>query len=278
MTLCIAAACRYKDRDAVVLGSDFMVTGSSKADILDKLYWIQNQEWPVLISGDDISRAVELKEVYRQALEGHTGPIGVDDFLAVMYEPLRIQKHRIADQYVSRVLGLSYEHFLGRGRDELPEGTRRRVLGEISRLKFDAELLIVVFVRTKTRTGRFRKYKRPIIFKVGDSGVDWCEQYGCIGSGADTADAILAYREHDESALAYRAMYHVHEAMTLGAKVSPGVGEGVLAIVYDDGEDIVSKQPKGPYRRALRRMFARRIGPREVSRPPAMRDRDLGEF
>ena len=277
MTLCIAAMCGYNGRQAVVLGSDFMVEGAFKADILDKLYWINGQQWPVLISGD-ISRAVELKEVYRQALEDRAAPIGADDLMTIMYGPLRVQKERIADQYVSRRLGVSYKDFLERGEDQFPESTRKTILSRVGRLQLKADLLIVVFVPAKTRAGKMRKYKRPLIFRVGDDGVDWCEQYGCIGTGGGAAEAMLAYREHDEGTLAYRAMYHVHEAMALGAKVSPGVGEGILAIVYDDGKNIVSWQPRGPYRRKLRAMFARRIGPREVKKLPRLRQRDLAEF
>lgn len=276
MTLCIAAACVYKNRDAVVLGSDFTIEGVSKADILDKLYWIHGKQWPVLIS-DEISRAIELKEVYRQALES-AERVDRDDLLRVMYEPLRTQKRRIADEYVSRQLGMSYFHFLKHGRDELPETTREKILAKVTRLRLHADLIIVVFLPRKTPTGRVRKYKSPWIFRVGNQGVDWCEQYGCIGSGADVAESILSYREQDEETPAYRSMYHVHEAMALGAKVSPGVGEGALAIVYDNGDKIVSEQPTGKYRAMLDRVFKKRIGPRQVKKLPKLRSHDLKEF
>jgi len=139
-------------------------------------------------------------------------------------------------------------------------------------------LIVVVFVAIKTQTGRTRKYKRPLIFKVGDDGVDWCEQYACIGTGADAADSLLSYRGHDETTLGYRATYHVYEAMKFGAEVAPDVGAGTIAIVYDNGSRIVAENLKGAYVKALRKKFAKLLGPRTVGKLPLLRERDVSQF
>jgi len=277
MTLCIAAACTYKGRDAVVLGSDFMVEGTSKRDILDKLYWINNKEWPVLISGDDVSRAIELKEVYRIALEA-AGDIAFNDLLDLMPQPLTTQKGRIADGYVGRRLGMSYAEFLERSRNgDFPESIRTETLSAVGKLKYKADIIIVVFVRDKTPKGRPKKYRTPIIFCVGDRGLSPEEQYACIGSGYDAADTFLAYREQQENVSAERTMFHVFEALAVGAAVAPGVGKGELAIVYDGGSEIIAEQPTGKYKKRLRDTFLKRLGPRTVT-APRLRPRDLAEF
>ncbi len=278
MTLCIAAACRYKNRDAVILGSDFMVEGTTKQDILDKLYWIHNKQWPILISGDDVSKAIELKEVYRQLLE-KPGTITLDGLPDLMHDGLRIQKARLAAQYVSQQLGMSYDAFLDRSRHgSFLESTRASITAGVRKLKYECDLIIVVFVTVITQTGRARRYKRPLIFTAGDEGLHWCEQYGCVGSGFYAADAMLAYRKQGEDTTAQRTMYHVHEALTLGATVAPGVGEGALAIVYDNGKEIVAEQPRSRYREKLETLFKRRLGPRTVKNLPNLRPSDLHEF
>lgn len=65
MTLCIAAACQDRGRPRLVIGTDWKVaSGIATAEIQDKLFWITDNI-PVLIAGT-ISRAVELKDTYRQ--------------------------------------------------------------------------------------------------------------------------------------------------------------------------------------------------------------------
>ena len=228
----------------------------AKADIADKLYWIFNKEWPVTIAGD-ITRAIELKEVYR-LLMAKQADITVDNIPSLMYRGLRIHKNRIIDEYVSRVLGVSYKRFREHGKDEFPLSIRRKVQEDASRLEFEGDLIVVPFIE-----------RTPLIFKIESGELEVCEQFAAIGSGGYIADGRLAAREHEETDTIQDALYNVFEAMELG-KQAPGVGRFLLAVVYvgDDGKT-VAEQPIGACWTALRKHF-KEYGPKRIKKrlPP----------
>ena len=264
MTLCVAAACNFKSRPAVVLGSDWQVENEvAKADIHDKLYWIMNLQWPVLIAGT-VANAIRLKDTYHSVLKALPGGVHRENLIDVMHLPLRTFKAKLADARAGNLLGLSYEQVLAVGRAQLPEDMFREVMLDIARIQTDCELIVIPFIEGT-----------PRIFKVSAAGVEPCEQFAVIGSGTNIADGYLSYREHDEQASLKKCLYHVYEAMKMGSK-APGVGaKFVMAVIYCQTKDskTVAYNLSESYVSRLEATF-RRLSPKKTRGIPDINPRN----
>ncbi len=215
VTLCIAAACQSKGKPRIVVSSDWRVENPSfSAEIQDKLYWVQD-EWAVLIAGT-VSSAIELVNTYARyftAFKGKNIELTNTNIVDHVRRPLILQKNKVANAYVGKLLGITYKEFLATGKERLPEKKFADIVSNIEDLELDCQLILCTFLDGEAQ-----------IFKVdGDCSIEVCEQFAAIGSGCDIAESVLFQREHEGDLPIGHALYAVYEAARLGSK-APGVG------------------------------------------------------
>lgn len=241
MTLCVAAICGErkgrKSEPRIVIATDWRgETTEAGAENTDKLYWIW-KGCPVMISGN-VSRAVELKDTYRQAfgallLNNPGAPMFRDNAFDVLKSALPAYKRKLAEELIGTTLGINYETFL-QSRERLGDETFRALIRDIGSLEQDGQLLVCAFVPHAPDD----LAPIPIIFRIEDWEVVQCDNFGTIGSGGPVADAVLFQRAHDERDSLAVTLYNVFEATKLGS-IAPGVGEHfTMTVLYPqkDGE------------------------------------------
>jgi 20S proteasome alpha/beta subunit len=211
VTLCIAAECVFGREERIILASDYR----SETELIGvenetKVGWI-DEKTAVLIAGNS-SRANELIMVCSNIAEdaGSEKSSTYD----ILQRAVTMQKQNIADQYIGSKLGMDYETFLKRG-SNLPPDVFRQLTVDITNLHLDC-FLIVATISDNVGSS---------LMRVHDTGtVEICNNFCAIGSGYYIAESILALRGHQLNLPLKKALYNVHEAMTLGAH-APGVGE-----------------------------------------------------
>lgn len=231
MTLCIAAACQDRGKPRVIIATDWKASIQvATAEIQDKLYWI-NDNTPVLIAGT-ISRAVELKDTYRNYFgrlgkEKPNESIKASELPDVMKRPLGIYKQKLANEYVSLRLGLTYKEFLEAvGKSQIPESVSSEVFNDISRTGLQCCLIIIIFIG-----------KDPYIYRIDEDGtLQNCDNFAAIGSGSIIAEGMLYQRQQESGMTLGRTIYHVFEAMKLGSIASDVGEEHTIDVLYPPRE------------------------------------------
>jgi 20S proteasome alpha/beta subunit len=88
------------------------------------------------------------------------------------------------------------------------------------------ELLVAAFVNQK-----------PRLLTISEHGISSNSFYGCIGTGADSATAMLRWRKPDLDCPLDRAIYYAYEAKSFG-EVSPHVGKQTYMLVLKPHDDL----------------------------------------
>jgi len=218
MTLCIAAVCQERNHDRIVIATDWKA-GSEEfaAENEDKLYWITD-DIPVMIAGC-ISRAVELKNTYAQhfvRMSQQTPVVAVraENLADIMKRPLAIYRRKRADEYTHDKTKLSFKQFLEAvGKNQIPPTVAVRIFAELEKLELEAEIIICLFGEDGT----------AFVYKASDAGVELCNNFVAVGTGSLIAEGALYQRRQDSRMQVGTTLYHVFEAMKLGA-ISPTVG------------------------------------------------------
>lgn len=281
MTLCVAAACIENRRPRIVIATDWRAeTSVASADTQDKLYWIDDNI-PVLIAGT-VSRAIELKDTYRQFLEerkkkedakpvDERTPITSSNLIDVFKTPLVIFKNKLANEHIGLKYGMTYKAFLSAvSRKEIPLTLAVEELNNIAKLDFDCCLILMMFIKKDT-----------YILKVhSDGSLESCENFAAIGSGEDIASSVLFQREQEADDSKSRTIYCVYEAMRLGS-IAPGVGEFfTLDVLYPQGEKAKTVYGEWLNKKGQKFMGAhfKRRGPKPFTNFPRLPDNCLEKF
>jgi hypothetical protein len=211
MTLCVAAQCVDNSKDKVVVAFEFsMESGIAQAEIEQrKLNWIGCEHFPVLMAGTH-SRCRELIGHISQAWHERAGGVA---FVACCREGIKRFKHMLANEYVGARLGMSYDDLLGKKRIAVPRAQYSELLTDIARMKLGGELLIVYFDGGESELVRIQD----------DGTLELCSNFAAIGSGMFIAESVFFQREYMRGNNLANSLYHVYEAMRLGAH-GPGVG------------------------------------------------------
>jgi len=264
MTLCVAAICQDNGKDRVVIATDWKVsTVSATAEIQDKLYWI-TPEIPVLIAGT-ISRAVELKDTYKQYFESlskKTPPVAItqSNVADVLKRPLALYKRKLTQEYISMRFGLDYKEFReATATKGIPQAVASDAYAEISRLDLDCDLIIVMF----------DKDKEAYIYRTDAEGMlHHCENFAAIGSGQTIAEGVLYQREHEARHPLGVTVYRVFEAMKLGSIASDVGKKHTLNVLHPPDREHKELWADGltpTAERFLARSF-RKLGPKNFKR------------
>lgn len=218
MTLCIAAVCQERNHDRIVIATDWKA-GSEEfaAENEDKLYWITD-DIPVMIAGC-ISRAVELKNTYARyfvwmSQRNPALTVKAESVADIMKRPLAIYRRKRADEYTYDKAKVSFKEFLEAvGKNQIPHAVAVKIFAELEKLDLEAEIIICLFGEDGT----------AFVYKVSDAGVELCNNFVAIGTGSLIAEGALYQRKQESRMQVGTTLYHVFEAMKLGA-ISPTVG------------------------------------------------------
>lgn len=199
-------------------GSTCIVTCSDKmesadaygSEILHKLQVLS----PDLVSlfADSPSRAHELALLYQDYLQEH--PLKPSLIVEQLERPLVALKRRLAESYVGRRLGISYDDLL---KDKANWGD---YLDRIEKHQLRVQLIIAGFIGT-----------RPIMLETAQvdtsddhDRLEWVTHFASIGSGTWVAKPTLYMREQDRNAPLTKTLYQLYEAKRQ-AEISPTVGK-----------------------------------------------------
>lgn len=252
MTLCIAAECSHEGRYRYVFAKDFAVeTEIAKAEIEAKYTYIGRAEHPALMAGT-VNRALELAGLIGDRLDSNTSD--TDTLVQIARNGARDLKYKIADEYVAARLGLTYERLIADGARLLPSETYREIFDDIGRITLGCSLLWLAF----------GPEGETVLIRVNDNGtVDRCTHFAAIGSGYFIAEGALFQRAQNNESSLGRTIYHVYEAMKLGA-AAPGVGKRFSMHIAspDTSEEAVAwEELSGAYHKYLETAF-RKYGPK----------------
>lgn len=272
MTLCIAAGCQDRGAPRIVTATDWKIgTDIAAAETQDKLFWVDDNICALLAG--EWSRATELFDCYRQyfkELKEKEPPVeitsyNIDDLIR---EPLQIYLEKRAQEHVAMKFGLSYRLFMEAvGKKQIPRPTAVETYSEIADLAkkaFECELIIATFVE-----------RESYIYRVDKNGIEPCDNFATIGSGATIAEGSLYQRQHELSSPIGPTIYRVFEAMKLGS-IAPTVGtEHTINILYPPRKDATVRDMmddlKDSTRKFLDRKF-REYGPKPFKILPLPKD------
>jgi 20S proteasome alpha/beta subunit len=138
-------------------------------------------------------------------------------------------------------------------RPSIPIAQYREILSDIQRMNLGCQLLIVYF-----------DSQESILVKIEDNGeLEICSNFSAIGSGMYIAESVLFQREHSRGEGLANAIYHVYEAMRLGA-YAPGVGgRFVMGVVQFSGAEALWTFVEPRYMKLLAGEF-KKFGPKEL--------------
>lgn len=119
-------------------------------------------------------------------------------------------------------------------------------------MKLGCELLVIYF-----------EPQESMLIRIDDTGkLEICSNFAAVGSGMYIAESALFHREHSRGEGLANSLYHVYEAMRLGA-YAPGVGtQFVMGVAHFPGR-VAWSFVKPQYMRVLNREF-KKFGPKEL--------------
>ena len=251
MTLCIAAACYGRHWQHIVVSSDWKaeVGDFAAAEIQNKLYWLFDGQWSVLIAGTagaahglvaTLKQTINPKKLTKRNIEDEINNA--------------VQKHlaKLADRLVQARHRVSFEHFRTH-RGEFDKQQWAETWTSIrTKLTLDCQLIICTFIK-----------KEAFMFQVEENGeVFRDENFLAIGTGSTIANSILCFRRQNEELDVADTVYNVFEATQYARKAKvPGVGKIHAFSVLYSGKRQKRLRPSGI--RKLREYF-KKYGPKDV--------------
>jgi hypothetical protein len=209
MTLCIAAACRHKEENRIVLCSDMKIgTWAAKAEIGFKVRWAR-ANWPALISGD-MSKAARLVKTFSTHLNGVE--LNSDNVFDAMQNAANIFREKLADDIVRRNFGISSE-YLRKNKGKFPASKVVETYAQISEIDSGVEMIVVGFIGPDAY----------IFIVERDCTVEHRTNFAAIGTGAYIAEPALYQRGQHWGTPLPKTLYHAYEAKRLG-QIAEGVG------------------------------------------------------
>ncbi|MFZ1007827.1 MAG: hypothetical protein WAN65_13375 [Candidatus Sulfotelmatobacter sp.] len=168
----------------------------------------------VALASDSLSQAKELADIYRFHLK--SVPLTAENVLEEMRKPPIVLKRRLANSYIGRCLGLSYDEWVKHGRDWFGDTIFERHEDTIAKHALRVQLLIAGFVDRKA-----------FLFELVSDEVSVVTNFSMIGAGSYTASPALHARSQTRATMLDQALYNVYEAKKMG-EGSPSVGKKTM--------------------------------------------------
>jgi hypothetical protein len=214
MTLCIGALALDASAPCIVLAFDYKIAGDEFGSESEYKFRVLSPQL-VAMAADSVSRAKELSLLYRGYLEKTI--LNEVDVVNQLQEPVATFKRRLANSYIGRRLGLSYDEVWAK-RDQWQD-----YLDVIEKHPLRVQMVIAGFLD-----------RTPVLCELRDKEVEWRTNTSLIGSGAYTAEPALHARRHTPNTPLPQALYNVYEAKKAG-EGSPFVGEMTRMFVLRPG-------------------------------------------
>ena len=229
MTLCIAAHAVYEKKPCIVMASDWRIEdGYAGSETAEKQFLVI-PGWHALYAGLQ-SRAIELQITARDYLIDC--PPVFNQVLSTFKEVERTYRQKRADEWIHYRIARSYDWFLDKGKDSLPDTYFAELSREVGRLELQAQMLFCGFVEGPHGPASMVSV---IDDTRGDASVRMVENFAAVGSGSVIAEAMLHYRRCECATPLKRVLYQVFEA-TRVASIAPGVGDDVtISILFPNG-------------------------------------------
>ena len=248
MSVCIAAVAEGGTSDPkLVLCADTRIEIGDfvGADTGFKIAAI-GSKWMALMAGS-LACAREAVDAYRASPPPTTSENNALDRLKSSNAEL---KRRKTEEHIRLKWGMSYDDFLLKGRQSIPEDLYHATWREIEALGFGCELIVAGFTA----------HHEACIFSCDNAnGVNVCEHFAAIGSGAWIAQAALYQRGCERRMPVDEVLYYVYEAKRL-SEIAPGVGKlSHLGVTGDSEKGLIPRlqpiHPKSPELRSLEKMY-----------------------
>ncbi|HTU51907.1 MAG TPA: hypothetical protein VMF56_15050 [Acidobacteriaceae bacterium] len=257
VTLCIAAACQYRNQPRIITCTDWKVSSAwGSAENTDKLRWIKSPNWVALTAGGATS-ADALVRACRQALKDQnlTEENALDQFTRIAQTRLT----KIKDAYVMKLLGVSYEYLRLNWKKEFPESVALDVYRGIGQIDLGASLIVAGFVPIRTTM-------KPLICRIDKScNVSISDHFECIGSGSVVARPTLLRRSYNSDLSLMDAIYRLYEAKNLSEVIETVGQDTSLDVLFPTGE-LEQLSEKGHDRMGV---LLRKFGPKaKIKKPP----------
>ena len=211
MTVCIAAACFHDPKDKkrrIVMCSDTKLTsslGSMEGSL--KQVFLPNG-WCCLTSGNEPD-ILALVRLYKAQFKDKAN-LQAETIDASIKAPLYRRKSELAEEYVQRHLGRSYDYFLKHGKDDLTAEHFFDISQKIARLDLGTSLILTGFIDDEPE----------IYYTDSDGTAKAAAYYAVIGEGEYVAHSAPLRRGHYDAYFLDQTVDHVYEAKTLAEYVS----------------------------------------------------------
>ena len=251
MTLCIAAFAtkifkEEKNQTDVVLCSDLRIeTTTSSSEIGFKMKKL-GKHWAAMVAGN-VSKFEELITMYCAHLPREVIP--ETEILDILRIPPQKFKRRLAEEYVQTMLAIPYDEFIKDGSKNLPSSLFENIMSDIARIQLDCQLILIPINGQKSST----------FYCVESNGSVFQQDHFCaIGSGANSANSWLHFREHSRFDNLDLTLCSVLEARRFSAN-APGVGKKThVSLITHDGKLLLTRSDN-----SMAADIWKRTGPRD---------------
>lgn len=266
MTVCIAALCSENDLyPCIVLCRDWRGEVPN-VGISDEVYKLKrlSYRWVALIAGST-SRADEL--CLRLEYSFRSIPFDEQNVANQIRKVYGDYKRDLADSYLKSKYGFSFETLVDKGVAAFGEKFVNDCFSDISQLSVGVELIVAGFVETfdydDQETGIY-----PILCTLSEVSendpVSLEDEFCAVGSGANSARAVLCARGLNAANPLMQTVYTVYEAKTMSENV-PGVGRTYSIDILESDGTLRTISDTGAHR--LEELFSR-FGPRPIPEKP----------
>lgn len=252
MTICIAAECDSDDgkEPLIVLCTDRLLSsdlGVSESALKER--WMPHGFYCLTAGNDDTDLTATTKHILRQ-LAHLTNPELDDEILVAVKKALYARKNDYAENFTRARFAMSYEEFIDKGREKLPQDIFTQSLLQIRDLRLSCEFIIAGMISNI-----------PLIIQTTqDFDAYIAGPYAAIGSGSYLATAALLHQNYDNIMPLRQAVYCVYEAKKYAERVR-SVGEKTIISVLGINEK--RKSLNAPTHIALQKMYEA-LGPKKI--------------
>jgi len=221
MTVCIAAACGDEGGQAIVLCTDWRISGAlGSADTMLKIRQI-GQNWHLLTSGSESDINAIVLAFRRAFPAGST--IDETNVPTIVRNVLNERKREKAEEFVRGKYAIGYDDLLNLGKDKLPADLYREALLLISEIEIGCSCIIAGFDSSGHNFILETNSQCRVLVR---------DDFATIGEGAYLAQTALLQRGHISSRKLSETIYCVYEAKRYAEKVTSVGDVTSLHVIY----------------------------------------------
>jgi 20S proteasome alpha/beta subunit len=228
MTCCVATLC--DEGESIVLVSDRMIgTSMIESEPQINKVIVLHKTWRVMLAGNDIAPALPIIENARAILVG-TVP-SLKEVCDAVYQSYQVERAKLVEAIYLAPRGWTLKDFNSPKASILPESLREEIGTKIAAKKVEVGFIVAGF----DDKGRGHIFSIDDYEERGKPRIQDLPGYHAIGSGADAAGYMMAYREVSAKLPLRLALYYAVEGKYFGEQAS-GVGTKTDVLVMRSGK------------------------------------------